>query len=166
MKIEYRTGNLLTAEDIKIVIQGCNSHGVMGSGIAKTIRDLYPQNYEIYRKAYVDQGNLLYMGQVVWADMGRHLIGNLISQKDYGRDPNVVYVGYSAIQAGVETIDAFVAQRRSLTDQEAEMELVGFPLIGAGLANGSWKKISQIIEDGASNFQPIVYLFDGVMPTS
>jgi hypothetical protein len=41
---------------------------------------------------------------------------------------------------------------------------IALPLLGAGLAQGKWSIISQIIEDEATDFQPIVYLMDGLIP--
>jgi hypothetical protein len=43
---------------------------------------------------------------------------------------------------------------------------VAFLLIGAGLANGSWTLIYGIIEEESTNFQPIVYLYDGRIPAT
>jgi hypothetical protein len=41
---------------------------------------------------------------------------------------------------------------------------VGLPLVGCGLGNGDWSIISQIIEQEALDFTPIVYLLDGKIP--
>jgi hypothetical protein len=38
------------------------------------------------------------------------------------------------------------------------------PLIGAGLAQGKWSIISQIIEEEMTDVQPVVYLIDGIIP--
>lgn len=155
MKIIYKTGNMLDGPE-PIKVHGCNSHGVMRSGIAKEIRDRHPAVFEEYRKTYEEQGWLA-LGQTIWVETEDGMFVNGITQKNYGRDKSVVYVDYKAISDVIDNID------RTL-EEEAEVVHVAFPLIGAGLANGDWTVISGIIEDRSVYFQPIVYLFDGKFP--
>lgn len=54
--IYYRTGDVLTNPDSNIIMHGCNCQGVMGSGIAKQIKLLFPEAYEHYRKIYLKNG--------------------------------------------------------------------------------------------------------------
>jgi O-acetyl-ADP-ribose deacetylase (regulator of RNase III) len=129
-------GDILTVTK-GIIVHGCNAQGVMGSGIAKQIRDKYPMAYEVYRKEHETNGLLL--GEVIWAQVTDDLIiGNAITQQNYGRDPTVKYVSYKAIQQAFETV--MVAACTLKKD-------VHYPMIGAGLANGNWAVISEIIDD-------------------
>ena len=48
MPIIHKTGDIFTT-DQKAVIHGVNIRGVMGSGIAKTVRALYPDVYTAYK---------------------------------------------------------------------------------------------------------------------
>lgn len=154
MDIKYITGNLLDAPE-PIIIHGCNAQGVMGSGVAKAIRDKYPMAYAEYETVHRIHG--LRLGEVVWGDCGQHVVGNAITQKYYGRDP-IRYCSYEAIARAIEGVNIMA--------RSSGIEAVGMPLIGAGLAHGSWKIISSIIEVEAQDFQPVVYLIDGVIPTS
>ncbi len=45
MKINYVNGDLF-ATDIKTIVHGCNAQGVMGSGVAKSIRENFPKAYD------------------------------------------------------------------------------------------------------------------------
>lgn len=143
MNIVYVEGNLI-ASDEAIIAHGCNAQGVMRSGVAKAIREEYPSAYDDYRATYETQGNKLYLGQVVITNTLERTILNIISQEYYGRDPSVVYVSYDAIELAMGYINDMGYTR------------VAFPLIGAGLANGSWERISRIIESNA-HFTPVVY---------
>ncbi len=156
MEIEYVTGNILDGPE-QFLVQGCNAQGVMGSGLAKQIREDYPKVYVEYRRAYEDGDNFLALGEMVWVDVEDRIILNAITQQNFGRNPNVVYASYDAIEQVVKTID----EELGSVDSPPR---VAFPLIGCGLANGSWKIVSQIIEDHSTSFQPVVYLWDGVMP--
>ncbi len=146
MQIEYRKGDLL-ASDIRHLIQGCNSRGVMGSGVAKAIRDKYPQAYRDYRDVYNNNG--LNLGDIVVSvqDDGT-VIHNAITQKDYGRDSSKVYVSYWAIAEVFRKIESWGIKE------------IAMPMLGAGLARGDWTVISAIIENTLINTKPIVYMYD------
>ncbi len=146
MKIEYVVGDLLASRE-SVIAHGCNAQGVMASGIAKAIREAYPTVYSDYRGTYEAQGKKLHLGQIVSTRTLERTILNIISQEYYGRNPNVIYVSYDAIEKAILRINEMGYVR------------VAFPKIGAGLANGNWETISQIIES-ASDFTPVVYYLD------
>jgi O-acetyl-ADP-ribose deacetylase (regulator of RNase III) len=157
MEIIYKTGDLLQATE-KYIIHGCNAKGGFGSGVAGLIREKFPEAYTVYNTAH--RVHDLGLGKIFWADCGTVIIGNCITQQDYGRDPLKVYVSYAAIQTVMGRINDM------LTDSDDRGLRIAMPLIGAGLANGSWSLISKIIEETSENFQPIVYLIDGIVPTT
>lgn len=142
--IYEKQGNVLDIES-GIIVHGCNSHGVMGSGIAKEVRARFPHAYQVYTTAYSKAINAglpgLPLGSVTWAKVGdRKWIVNAVTQKDYGRDPDRVYVNYQAM------FDAFDAIRKNIESGDIDNLGVFFPLIGCGLANGTWAKVADIIE--------------------
>ena len=148
MKIVYKLGDMF-ASNKRCLIHSGNAQGVMGSGVAATLRKLHPAAYEAYRDAHETRG--LSLGEVIWADSNGVLVGTLIGQDRYGRDKNVVYVDYDAIRSGIREVNTVVV---------GEYENVGMPMLGAGLANGNWSIISKIIEEESTNFTPIVYVID------
>ena len=145
MRIQYRKGDLL-ASPIRILLHGCNAQGVMGAGVAKAIRDRYPEAYKGYVKQYKTNG--LKLGSIVWADCpdGR-LIGNCITQQFYGRE-NKRYCSYGAIRE---------CMRQANLEGSWEGTLIAMPRIGAGLAGGDWPTIASIIEEEFTDAQPVVY---------
>lgn len=132
------TGDLLSVTR-GIIVHGCNAQGVMGSGVAKAVRERYPVAYEAYMQAHRTKG--LRVGQVVWATLSKEeprlALANAITQKFYGRDPNRVYVDYDGIFEAMTTIGN-IARRHDLP--------VHYPKIGAGLGNGDWTRISAILD--------------------
>jgi len=163
MKIIYKTGDLLECSET-VIAHSCNAQGVMGSGIAAQIRATYPSVYDAYRKIYDERG--LTLGETIWVkiDDNRYVV-NLIGQDKYGRNPDIVYANYDAIRHAIREINAVCFETQNVGYSKS-IESVAFPLIGAGLANGSWKVISKIIEEESHDFQPVVYLFDGEIPKS
>lgn len=148
MKIIYKKGDLVEATEHAIA-HGCNSQGVMGSGVAKAIREEFPFAYDAYIGLYGMNNNSLVLGSVmyVWVKEGKYII-NCITQEHFGRD-NKQYVDYDAIRSCMKNMNA-----------QAEMwkvESVALPKIGAGLGGGDWNIISKIIEEECIDIQPVVY---------
>jgi O-acetyl-ADP-ribose deacetylase (regulator of RNase III) len=140
--IEHK-GNLLEQVKTGIIVHGCNSLGVMGAGFAEGVRDMYPHVFKAYRSRFETHG--LTLGQVVWAraleDASRQPVlafANAITQDRLASRRGDVVVSYDAIR------DAFVTIRKAAEKTGFE---VHFPLIGCGLAGGTWDKVSQLIEE-------------------
>jgi len=170
MKIKYVVGDMFEAPSL-ILMHGCNAQGVMGSGVAATIRVRVPFAYNDYKAHYDKHG--LHTGDIVVA-YGKDTISgvervvvNAITQEFYGRDPNVVYVDYEGIRAAVAAINYELAESDEAEEEaqwvftaeqcDGEYPTIALPLIGAGLANGDWGKIASIIEEESYAFQPVVY---------
>lgn len=156
MKIEYRTGDLLDAQE-RYILHGCNAQGVMGSGVAKAIRSRYPRAYEVYRETYLSEG--LQLGAAIWVNCGRHFVINGITQEFFGYDGRR-YLDYEALRKIMAAIDlqASVTQTsESAANVLGRIDAVAMPMIGAGLAGGAWEDISAIIEAESKHFQPVVY---------
>lgn len=128
-------GNILN-ESKGLIVHGCNLQGVMGAGLAKELKDMYPSVWHDYIYRY-RRG--LQLGDVIFTKINHHLaIASAITQEHYGRDPNVVYVDYDAVKLAFDNINTY-ANRYHYH--------IKFPLIGCGLANGDWNVISKIIKN-------------------
>lgn len=165
MKIKYVHGDLMRCPE-NFIVHGCNAQGVMGSGVAKLLRDADEEVFSLYRLAYENNGNHLALGSLIFVvseQIGKVVI-DAITQEFYGRDPNTVYVSYDAIRDAMRAINDTAKLHPKDAVLPFPVDAVAMPLIGAGLANGKWSIISQIIEEEATHFQPVVYLIDGVIP--
>jgi O-acetyl-ADP-ribose deacetylase (regulator of RNase III) len=146
MQIEYIKGDLLET-NINHIIHGCNSHGVMRSGVAYALREKYPSAFQDYNDSYNSYG--LELGAIVVSvQEDGNVIHNAITQKDYGRDPSRVYVSYWAIAEVFRKINQWGIKE------------IAMPKIGAGLANGDWNVISAIIENTLIDTKPFVYVLE------
>lgn len=136
-----KQGNILSNTS-GIIVHGCNAAGVMGSGIAKQIKDMYPAAYARYKQEEQFSGLKLgtYITCCVIPEVNNELfIVNMITQQRYGKDGKK-YVSYDAIDEG-------------FTKLFAELETTGiqnlpvrFPAIGAGLGGGNLDVILSIIQ--------------------
>lgn len=144
-EIIYKRGNLLNASEY-IIAHGCNAMGVMGSGVAKGIKQKWPLAYKAYRDHY-ESRNGLFPGEVIWAPVQGKVIANCITQYKYGRDGRR-YTEYEAIRACMQKIDKFEYDELGLA----------MPLIGAGLGGGDWDIIAEIIQEEITHVDPVVYI--------
>ncbi len=96
MKIINKKGNLFDSK-ATILCHQVNGMGVMGSGVAKQVKDRYPRVFEMYKKAC--DSDLFKLGscQVVAVDeTKKKFVANLCGQWNFGYD-NKRYTSYDAI---------------------------------------------------------------------
>lgn len=148
MNIEYFVGDLFDT-DCRIIAHGCNAQGVMGGGVARIVRDRYPEAYEDYRRIADSEG--LQLGRVYVTMCKEKLIANMITQDRFGADGKR-YVSYDAVAKACESLDELAAKLK--------IDRVALPQIGAGLGGGDWKVIEAIIQASFNKTQPVVYLLE------
>lgn len=115
-----------------IVAHQVNSQGVMGSGIAKGIKENYTKAYTEYLKHPLMKDRKI-LGECQIVDCENKIVANIFGQFFYGRTPNVVYTDYTALRKALTTLKEY---------SKANNLIVSMPyLIGCGLANGDWNNI-------------------------
>ena len=136
--IKYVKGDLLDSHCDYICHQ-VNCRGVMGSGIAKQIRERFPEVYDSYKELCNEFEPEVLLGtiDIVEVEEGAREIVNIFGQLDYGRDGKK-YTSYDAFANALDLIDAYVPEDWS----------IGFPkYIGCGLGGGNWNIIVNMIEE-------------------
>lgn len=131
-------GNLLQlaeAGEFDVIVQGCNCFCTMGSGLAKTIHDQYPQAY--FADLETTRGDVKKLGTYTSADAESFIIVNAYTQFEYNsiRDKKDVFK-YEAFKSVLEKLAKDFAGFR-----------IGFPLIGCGLAGGDKDKVVAMLEE-------------------
>lgn len=154
MKIEYVKGDLF-ATNVKTIVHGCNAQGVMGSGVAKIVREQFPKAYDRYMQE--GRNGHLMLGDIIPVPCGDResdpdnfkIIVNAITQEYYGRDGKR-YVSYDAVAKSMDKINRMY--------DVYGIDSVAMPMIGAGLGNGKWEIVSAIIETELTKVKPYVYI--------
>lgn len=142
--ITYHEGDLLKSR-CDIICHQVNCLGVMGAGIAKQIKEQYPENYKLYKYAVDSNKKEDCLGRVCyWTDFKGLVIANMFAQLDiYPRD--VVHTDYKAFRECCKSIKDFAY---SQCVSGLPHYRIGFPYnIGCGLAGGDWNIVSQILEE-------------------
>ena len=142
MKIVYKTGNLLDTQT-DVIAHQVNCRGVMGSGVAKQIRNKWPIVFEKYRQKYeVWNESLIGECQLVQVNDNQH-VANLFGQNDYGNDGKQ-YTSYDAIY------DALTSLAVQMMDNG--MESVAFPFkMSSDRGGADWEVILAMIESVFKN---------------
>lgn len=140
-------GDMLTVKK-GILVHGCNAQGVMGGGIAKQVKEMYPACFEEYRMDLLMRAHAGYnaLGHNIPHVVSEELIIiNAITQDRYGTEKR--HVDYAAVQRCFTQIVQFAH------DEDYH---VHYPQVGAGLAGGDWEILNDIIDTVFAEFAPDV----------
>lgn len=145
-------GDILSVTE-GLILQQVNAQGVMGSGIAKSIREKYPVVYTKY-KASIDcdkSHNRDSMGSLIVVQVAPGLyIGNMVGQRNYGRDASIRYTSYDALDEALQDVRAFALDVGNLS--------IHYPTFGCGLGNGNWDVVKCLIEQHIGDLQHTLWL--------
>jgi len=130
------SGNLITLAqqgEFNVIVHGCNCFNTMGSGIAREIREKYPDAYEA-DLAYSRQGDYMKLGNYSVMLGKRFNIVNAYTQFNFSRGSDVFeYTSF-----------AMILQKLAYDYPSCKF---GLPKIGCGLAGGDEARIMAMIED-------------------
>lgn len=152
-RIRLVSGDMFATPWLRCFAHGCNRRGVMGAGVAKAVRDRWPDLYKHYRNfclsGQADMGYCLF-----WVTKDGEIIFNLFTQDGLGPVATSEAL-YSAIQSMV-----FVA--RAIFGDSVVSCRIGLPLIGSGIGGLSQKTSEETTiaaYENCSGPRPILYVF-------
>jgi O-acetyl-ADP-ribose deacetylase (regulator of RNase III) len=134
--------NLLYDYGIGAIVHGCNIRGIMGSGLAKTIKEKFPVAYEadktfplIAEQRYGKFSCATFSYVTKYNTFIEHLkIGNLYQQDLDDVTPRL------KLHYLLEALESFI--------KEYPEKILGIPYkIGCGLAGGNWEEVRTAIEN-------------------
>lgn len=126
----------ITKCDEGLIIHGVNCQGVMGSGIAKSIKRKWPIIYQRFKQKGKGK-HLLGTTQIIPINDDCLYVANCFTQEKYGRDGKV-YASLDAIEKSLNDIFSF-ALHHNLT--------IHSPKIGCGLGGLKWNDVSRIYKN-------------------
>lgn len=139
MTYEEIQGDLFEHAKSGYLIHGCNAQGVMGSGVARIVKEKWPHVFEEYHnwhEAGVQISSTMELGkfQAVEAEKGLVVL-NAITQDLFGTYQR--QVDYDAVARIFESLVRYLPDGATLY----------MPMIGAGLGGGNWNIIKTIIQE-------------------
>jgi len=132
-------GDLLTLANMgmfDVIIHGCNCFCTMGAGIARSIKDVFPEAYKADCKTVSGDYNKLGTFSYANIDVYDHSLIIVNGYTQYHYRHGIQCVKYAAIRS------VFKHVKESFTGKR-----IGYPKIGAGLGGGDWNTIAKIIDE-------------------
>lgn len=131
----------------RYIIHGCNAQGKMGAGVALEVRKKWPEVFRAYSQVCKLRNAEEIVGTCISTPTNDgHVIGNLITQKYYGRG---VFARPSWIQS---SIVEFITQFRP--------EVIASPKIGCGLGGLLWADVSPIYKQIEEEYNVEFFIYD------
>ena len=135
MIVEIEGDLVKQAGQFDVIAHGCNCFCTFGAGIAKAIREKFPEAYyEV--DLTTKKGDRSKLGTITFTKNTTPVIINCYTQYNYGREKGRVYCSYDAIRSCMKEIKAKFHGKK-----------IGLPKIGCNLAGGDWAIVNQIIAD-------------------
>ena len=155
--IEYIQGNLIEAflnEEIDILVHGCNCYTTMGAGIAKQIKDYFPQAYRAdleFDKKFEypnKKDKSIKLGKCSYAMIDRFITIDGIAYNNEGVIVNAYTQDTFWDKSKMLSYDAIRQCFIEISDTVSFKEkVIGIPFIGCGLAGGNWRIVERIINE-------------------
>ncbi len=141
-------GDLLTSKS-QVIAHQVNCQGVMGSGIAKQIKEKYPKVFGCYEfHCNVVEVRKELLGQCDLCENEPFYIANLFGQYDYGTHKRMT--NYEAIYNALENLHKDMIN--------LNLTSVSFPYkMSCGLAGGDWHVVYAMIESIFKDMDVTIY---------
>jgi len=146
--ITYVKGNLFES-DVNILVHGCNCFHVMGGGVARIVKELYPKAFSA-DKQFSFRGDIAKLGSFTSATVTHHYTGKEL----------LIINGYTQYEfGGGEDLFNYDAMKELCCKLNGlfKDKSIAMPMIGSGLAGGDWKRIEKIINSEFKDKEVFVY---------
>ena len=161
-KLIYKEGNLLLSKDVEVIGHQANCQNTFGSGIARSIREMYPAAYKADCNAAITKANTLGRFSVGYIPAENNSssirrIYNLYGQNLFGKGTR--QTNYDALYSALEGM----ANDLMENDMDLPAPSVGFPYqMGSFRGGGSFDIVSRLIEVAFDDYpnDVIVYRLD------
>ena len=136
--IKLHNGDIFKAP-VDVIIHQANCFCTMRSGIAKQIRNKFPEAY--WEDCKTKEGDKDKLGKFTKVITPRYIICNLYGQYDFGREPQKCYTNYWAVENGFTNIKSY------LELMNLKKKVIGIPhFMSCALGGGDWNVYYKIIE--------------------
>lgn len=175
-----QSGDLLES-DCQIIAHQCNCFATMGAGIAKQIKQRYPEVHQADQAGIIPIGSKKRLGTVTSAivDNGKRVVFNLYGQYHY--QSNKPQTDYKALERSLQEMFFVINRQMPLHLWKGQPEVIsdsdwnpkwrdfeitspkmkiGLPYrIGCGLGGGDWNKVEEILLSASEKYIQDIFLY-------
>jgi O-acetyl-ADP-ribose deacetylase (regulator of RNase III) len=155
--IIYKTNSDITTVNNGVIVHGVNCQGVMGSGVAKALKNKWPKIYIEYSKLFENnkpRPKLLGKSQLVQVNDNLKIF-NAFTQNTYGRTG--IHANPEAIKSSLENV---IITLHMISDNH--ISHINIPKLGAGLGGLNWSKDVLPILEQLSNKHDIIFIVHSI----
>lgn len=175
MTMIYMTGDATKVADhfksakptVYVLAHVVNNYGVMGAGIARQIKEKWPDVFKDYaeycNKKYSATAEYLGDLQFIKAqkqnknDENELYVANIFAQDGFPSHDNRCALKYGALALSLRLLSEEIEyQKICYPDKEI---VVNMPKIGSGLAGGDWNLVSKIVEEFSEAIKQPVFVW-------
>ena len=141
-------GDLLLA-DVDVICHQVNCQGKMNSGIAKSIREMFPQVYHDYCLICATTAPEKLLGEVqpVFVEDDKTIVVNMFGQLNYGYDGRR-YTSYDAMWSCLNKVHSYIPEGKT----------IGFPAkVGCVRGGANWAVVKRMIEEVFADREVYIY---------
>lgn len=142
-------GNVFES-DCTVILHQANCYAIMGSGIAKEVKQRFPAAFEADRMFEVPVGSRERLGKFSygWNSNNTRVVFNLYGQHRYGRDQK--YTEEDMLEKAILGAFDKLSENRANPDFRIK---IGLPKnMGCGLAGGDWEVVKDILQQAADEY--------------
>ncbi|MBK9096903.1 MAG: macro domain-containing protein [bacterium] len=138
--LSFETNNILNVK-AEVLVNSVNLFGVMGKGIALAMKQAFPENYKLYKKACEDKE--IDIGKIFVTQTGQFFPRYIVNfpTKKHWRHPSK----YEWIQAGLKSLKNWL--------NENKVSSIAIPPLGSGNGKLEWAVVKKMIVSELSEFE-------------
>lgn len=153
--IEVREGCVVEAllqGEVDVVLHVCNCQGVMGSGVAKVVKEKVPEAYKAYMKSYYNHSE---KGDMLGITSQGGGVVNLHAQEYYGYDGKR-YLDYGALAQSLTLASSMLVA--TVPDELTEYLTIAIPYkMGSDRAGGDWQVVQELVQGLLKGYKVVAY---------
>lgn len=147
--IKYVSGNIFDSE-AKVLVNPVNCDGVMGAGLALQFKKRYPESFEIYRQACLNQQVAIGAKLLITQDEYQGVpitIVHFPTKNDWRKVSKMEY-----IETGLQKLkEEIIAQ---------QWQSIAIPKIGCGIGSLEWRAVKYKIKAILSDLDANIFVYE------
>jgi O-acetyl-ADP-ribose deacetylase (regulator of RNase III) len=150
MPVLFTKGDLFSTDGVRAYGHGCNSAGAMGAGIAIEFKRRFPRMFDEYAARCAD--GRFGLGDVFMWSEGDETVYNLGTQEHWRKKAQ---------------LPALAKSLRKMVElaENAGVERIGLPRIGAGLGGLDWMRVKRVLEEVGKETKVSLIVFEQFIRT-
>lgn len=160
MKIKYFDGDVFTS-DARLILHAVNCQGVMGSGVAKTVKERYPNVFFEYKNmCNTAHTTSSLLGEVQKVDISeKQSIVNCFTQDNYGAFAKGVPTSYDAVNKCFKFV-ALMAMTIAASEHPDGPLKIALPYGMCSVRGGAcWNVILEMLKDAFKTLDVVIEIW-------